>query len=75
LIVTTHQHSVARKLTTFAHGLAVNFFKAAFVDEGAPDVVVCGDNCALAVEFQHIAVFDQDHVFFFVAEMVLINSL
>ena len=46
-----------------AHRLAVDLFKARLVYEDAPDIVLRDHAGALAVEFEHVAILDQDDLF------------
>src|SRR6185436_3717073 len=67
--------SFVRQLLSFAHSLTVDLFKSTLVDERAPDLLLVTDGRPLAVEFEHVAVFDQDDVLFRVAKVVFYKLL
>ena len=58
-------------MLALAHSFEFDFFKSCFVDKGAFDFAMIDDCRTLAVQFQHVAVLNQNEILFRVAEMVL----
>src|SRR5215213_3597978 len=58
------------ELLALAHSLAVDLFKATFVDERSSNLTLVDDRCTLAVKLEHVAILDQNDVLFGVTEMV-----
>src|SRR6185369_5268493 len=58
------------KLLTLTHSLTVDLLETTLVDEGATDLTFVDHRRTFAVEFEHVAILDQNDVLFFVAEMV-----
>src|SRR5205085_8344948 len=68
-------HAIVSKLLALAHGLCLYLFKARLVNEGAANLSLVNNACALSVKFKNITVLNQDYVLFSVAEMILYKLL
>src|SRR5205823_4896043 len=58
-------------LASLAHDLAVNLLEARLVYEGSAHFALFNDRGSLAVEFEHVAVLDEDDVLFGEVAVVL----
>src|SRR5438067_779617 len=73
LSIDRHDHghgTFISQLLSLAHRLAVDLHEPTVVDECASNLTLVDDRSALAIKLEHIAILDQNDVFFSIAEMV-----